>query len=266
MQRGRTFVQYITFQPNVTFDDPATPDGRSWNTALKRVCQTQGWSELDWGPRLGHKEVVDLLICKLAYYDHYSIRTKSIDSAAWVRHFDLLLFMANEYQAFLEDIRTLFTGEGYSSPLSAPFVVESGMRAVDLGIVSSIYELEFGPAPSADVEITLHIDIQLCRSLFRAATERLKDGDHFLKMDACWIEEQISQFPSPSSQTCSTTQMDQVTLIPGTKLFLMTEWESADGEKKCWTARIHQKTGQRRRAGTLQTKSCRKQVGTRNIK
>lgn len=175
-----------------------------------------------------------MLICKLAYYDHYSIRTKSIDSAAWVRHVDLLLFMANEYQAFLKDIRTLLAGEGYSSPLSAPFVVESGMRAVDLGIVSSIYELEVDPAPSADVKIRLHIDIQLCRSLFRAATERLEDGDQFLKMDACWIEEpqQISQFPSPSSQTPSTTQMDQVTLIPGTKLFLMTEWESAAGEIK----------------------------------
>lgn len=158
----------------------------------------------------------------------------SLQFAAWNTHDDLLLFMANDYSAFLEDIRNLLAGEGLSSPLSAPFIVESGMRTVELGVVTSIYELEFDPAPSADVKLGLHIDIQMCRSLFNRATERLNEGDHFLKMDACWIEEpqQNLQSPSPSSRTDPTTQMDQATQIPCTKLFLMTKWESAAGERR----------------------------------
>jgi hypothetical protein len=80
-----------------------------------------------------------------------------------------------------------------SNPLSAPFVVESGIRAVDIGAVGWIYELEFDAALSADVKVGLHVDIQLCRSICRAATERLKKGDHLLGMDACRLKK-LSRF------------------------------------------------------------------------
>jgi len=76
---------------------------------------------LDWGPRMGHEGVVDLLICKLAYYDNHSFSTESIEFAAWMRLVDFLLFMANDYQAFLEDIRALLAGEGPFEPTLCPF-------------------------------------------------------------------------------------------------------------------------------------------------
>lgn len=62
MQRPCSLFQYLAFRPNVTFDEPATPDGKSWNAALKYISQTQGWSQLHWGARLDSKTVADLLI------------------------------------------------------------------------------------------------------------------------------------------------------------------------------------------------------------
>ena len=64
-----TILQYLTFRSSVSFNDPVTPDGKLWNSALKYVTQTQGWYELHWGMRVNSEEVVDLLISKaLAMY------------------------------------------------------------------------------------------------------------------------------------------------------------------------------------------------------
>ena len=68
MQQGTTILQYLTFRPNVSFNDPATPHGKLWNAALKHVTQTQGWGELDWGARVASEQVVDLLISKINTY------------------------------------------------------------------------------------------------------------------------------------------------------------------------------------------------------
>ena len=67
MQRGSTILQYLTVRPNVSFSDPATPDGKLWNSALKDITQSRGWSQLHWGPRLASEEMVDLLISKVTY-------------------------------------------------------------------------------------------------------------------------------------------------------------------------------------------------------
>lgn len=185
---------------------------------------------------MGHKEVVDLLISKLAYYQHCSICTKSIESAEWRRHVDLLQFMINDYRAFHEEIRTLLVGDSHSSTLSAPFVVELHpcFPTLDLGVVSSIYLLEFDTAPLADAKTGLRIDIQQCRYNFMEATEKLDECDRFLGMDDYWIEEhqQTSQLPSLLSKTHSSPQMDQATQTPCTKLLLITEWASPTGETR----------------------------------
>ena len=68
MQQGTTILQYLTFRPNVSFNDPATPNGKLWNAVLKHVTQTQGWGELDWGARVASEQVVDLLISKINTY------------------------------------------------------------------------------------------------------------------------------------------------------------------------------------------------------
>ena len=64
MYQCLTILQYLPFQHGVTFDDPSTPDGKLWNSALKQLSQTQGWSELHCGSRVAAKHVVDLLISK----------------------------------------------------------------------------------------------------------------------------------------------------------------------------------------------------------
>ena len=62
MHQYSTILQYLPFKPGITFDNPSTPDGKLWNSALKQVSQTPGWGELDWGPRVAANDVVDLLI------------------------------------------------------------------------------------------------------------------------------------------------------------------------------------------------------------
>ncbi len=64
MQRASTILQYLTFRSSVSYNDPVTPDGKLWNSALKYVTQTQGWIELIWGTRVNSEEVVDLPISK----------------------------------------------------------------------------------------------------------------------------------------------------------------------------------------------------------
>jgi len=72
MQRASTILQYLTFRSSVSYNDPVTPDGKLWNSALKYVTQTQGWIELIWGTRVNSEEVVDLPISKaLAMYQKY---------------------------------------------------------------------------------------------------------------------------------------------------------------------------------------------------
>ena len=59
-----------------------------------------------------------MLICKLAYYDLHSFSTDATEFPAWRSQVDMLLFMANDDQPFLEDITALLAVEGVSSPTS----------------------------------------------------------------------------------------------------------------------------------------------------
>ena len=67
MQQSTTLLQCLTFRPEISFNDPATPDGKLWNSALKQITQSQGWSQLHWGAQLVSGEVVDLIICMFPY-------------------------------------------------------------------------------------------------------------------------------------------------------------------------------------------------------
>ena len=64
MQRGFTLFQRLTVRRNVSFNDPTTPDGKLWNSALKSITKSQGWSQLHWGTQMASEENVDLLISK----------------------------------------------------------------------------------------------------------------------------------------------------------------------------------------------------------
>lgn len=67
MQQDSTIIQVLTFEPHVSFSNPATADGKLWNAALKQITRSQGWSELHWGAQVELAEKVDLLISKVAY-------------------------------------------------------------------------------------------------------------------------------------------------------------------------------------------------------
>lgn len=67
MQQSSTILQHLTFRPEISFNDPATPDGKVWNSALKQITRSQGWSQLHWGNQLASEEVVDLIISKSSY-------------------------------------------------------------------------------------------------------------------------------------------------------------------------------------------------------
>ena len=64
MRQPNGIIHSITFEPNKSFDDPATPDGQLWNSALKFITNTEGWKEIKWGVRLEERETIDLLVCK----------------------------------------------------------------------------------------------------------------------------------------------------------------------------------------------------------
>ena len=66
MQQDSTIIRILTFQPNVSFSDPATADGKLWNAALKQITRSQGWSEIHWGAQTESAENLDLLISKVA--------------------------------------------------------------------------------------------------------------------------------------------------------------------------------------------------------
>lgn len=59
-----------------------------------------------------------------------------------------------------------------------------GIPSLELGAVSSLYELSFSAAPDKDSKERFAIETQLCRELFMDAARGSGDGDLFLGMDA----------------------------------------------------------------------------------
>lgn len=110
-----------------------------------------------------------------------------------------------------------------------------GMPSLDLGAVSSLYELSFDPQPNADLKTGLAIETQLCRNFLFDVAQEHSDGDSFLGMDAVWVR-RYDQIPLPSppsiavdSATEEIRQRDE-SPQPAT-LLVITEWASQAAEK-----------------------------------
>lgn len=236
MQPGSRILQYLTLRPNVSFDDPVSPDGRLWDSARKHVTQSQGWSNLNWGRRLESKDVVDLLISKslrdvstvttvLGFHTH----------AGWRSHPDLQHFMTHNYRPFLSALEPLLLLDGPSNPTPPPYIhdLHPGMPSVEPGAVSSIYELAFSPDLDANIKIGLHIETQMCRQNFSKVAEEIDDGDLFHNVDAVWVEQYYPVLSSSPSSTApdSVIEMKQDGETQQKTLLVIAEWASQDGEK-----------------------------------
>ena len=239
MQQDSTIIQILTFRPNVSFSNPATADGKLWNSALKEITRSQGWSELHWGSQLESAENVDLLIGKIAYDVSLQINFYS-HNTAWTSNTDLRHFMAHSYQNFLNTVEPLLLHSSSSSmPLQTPHTtrLHPGTPSLELGAVSAIYEFSFNPTPDADIKTGLMIETQLCRNFFFDAAQRIGDGDvSFLGMDAVWVRKYdprswSSSFPPPavtdSAAEVSPTGKTQEENV----LLIITEWATQDAEK-----------------------------------
>ncbi len=64
MHQACTTFHFLTFRPDVSFNDPKSPDGKSWNSALKFITRMDHWGSLQWGKRLDCESTADLFICK----------------------------------------------------------------------------------------------------------------------------------------------------------------------------------------------------------
>ncbi|KAL8830871.1 MAG: hypothetical protein Q9191_001196 [Dirinaria sp. TL-2023a] len=222
-----TIAQYLTFQPGVTFDDPSTPHGKLWNSALKQVSQTQGWLALHWGTRVAAKDVADLLI-------------------TWRSKTALQDFMEHGHQQFLRAISPLLCpGKDSAVFVPTPYLIDlhPGMPSLELGAISSLYELIFDAEPSNKHSVSLGTEIQHCRDFFYKAADELDSGDPFLGMDGSWIEPlQLASSPSTSSSSSGASDV-----TPGTKpnintqkktFLLILEWTDRDAMSKIFQSEI----------------------------
>ncbi|KAH6673427.1 hypothetical protein B0J14DRAFT_590762 [Halenospora varia] len=57
-----TTIQILVLSGNSTFDQPTTPDGRQWKTALSYLASCESWFSTFWGRHLEAQEKVTLLI------------------------------------------------------------------------------------------------------------------------------------------------------------------------------------------------------------
>ena len=142
---------------------------------------------------------------------------------AWVSQAEIARFMAHNRAPFLTALQPLLLHENRSNPAPEPYVLQlhPGIPPLELGAVSSLYELSFDPTPNSDVKTGLAIETQLCRSFFQDAAQALGDGDSFLRMDAVWVE---PYDPGSGDQT------SQAKTIPPRTLFVIICWASQNSE------------------------------------
>ena len=234
MQRGSTIFQHLTVRLNVPLDDPATPDGKLWNSVLKSITQSQGWNQIHWGFQMASEENVDLLICKICSSMLRNLFHTHVHTA-WKSHDDLQNFMTHAYQPFLAAIEPILPlRDGNSHSIPSPYIMQlhPGMPTLELGAVSSLYELSFESQLDADLRTGLTIETQLCRSFFSDAAQDVSDSDLFLGMDAVWIEQYEAAAPSSSSSTATGLKAEEGKRDeqkPKT-LLIITEWMTQDAE------------------------------------
>lgn len=142
--------------------------------------------------------------------------------------------MAYDYRLFLNVIEPLVL-DNFSNSIPTPYIVQlhPDMPSLELGAISSPYELSFNPELDPDVKTGLGIEVQQCRYFFMDAAQEIGNGDLFLAMDAVWVEQYYS---NPSSSPISAASESAIEIkrdgeIHQKTLLVVTDWASQDGEE-----------------------------------
>ena len=142
--------------------------------------------------------------------------------------------MAYNYRPFLNAIEPLLLDSSSNSfPTPSIIQLHPSIPSLELGAVSSLYELSFNPELNPDVKTGLGIQRQQCGIFFRHAAQGIGNGDLFLGMDAVWVEQ---YYPTPSTSPPSAISESAIEIrrdgeIHQKTLLVVTEWASQDGEK-----------------------------------
>ena len=131
--------------------------------------------------------------------------------------------MAHNRPLFLTILQPLLLQDNHSNPAPDPYVMQlhPGVPTLELGAVSSLYELSFHLNLDSDIQTGIAIETQLCRSLFQEAARATGDGNHFLGMDAVWVEPYDPDLGDRTSQAETT---------PLRSLFVIISWASQNSE------------------------------------
>ena len=148
--------------------------------------------------------------------------------------------MIHGYQQFLRTLSPLlYYDKDSKSGLPTPYLfnLHPGMPSLDLGAVSSLYELSFDMEPNDEFKITLGIEIQFCHSFFFDAVEEVDQDDLILGMDGNWIEPfQLASSPSPPPSSSDTldpiTETESKTETERKKYLVIIDWTSQDAANK----------------------------------
>ena len=111
-----------------------------------------------------------------------------------------------------------------------------GTPSLELGAVSTVYELSFNPTTDADIKTGLAIETQLCRNFFLDAAQGIGDSDvSFLGMDAVWVRQYdprswlASSPPSAATDSATEVSHDGETQEENV-LLIITDWATQDAE------------------------------------
>lgn len=148
--------------------------------------------------------------------------------------------MTHDYAAFLTIFNALLLPGEPSISSPSPYVLQlhPGIPNLDLGTVSSVYELSYHSEVDENIKTGLFIEKQICRSMFMEAAEGIGDGFDFLNMDATWAEPYHAiESPSPSSDasvSAALEKQDQRKQDEKTQtqtLFIITDWTRPETER-----------------------------------
>ena len=148
--------------------------------------------------------------------------------------------MTHGYQPFWRTVEPLLLHRtSCSTALQVPHTtrLHPGTPSLDLGAVSTLYELSFNSTPDADVKTGLSIETQLCRNFFLDAAHNVgEDGFPFLGMDATWVRRYDTPSCSSSSPSSTTTDSAGEAFPEGripeeNVLLIILDWATQDAER-----------------------------------
>ncbi|KAF4631839.1 hypothetical protein G7Y89_g6294 [Cudoniella acicularis] len=127
LRTAQTTIQILALSRNNTFDQPLTPDGQQWRTAISYLIDCPKWSRIYWGR---HYESPN----------HVTLLTK------WCPGFTIPTFLETHYPAFIDLLEPLLDP---TSPPEPPDAI-SYRSPIRMNRVTTISRLTFDTLSPAD--------------------------------------------------------------------------------------------------------------------